>query len=123
MNLQELCQCTYGKNKFSAPLGRGRMRFGKGGVMQKNIHRYERVLRTVGGLALSSLAFWGPRKSLFLSFLIPVATGMIGKCPLYSALGINTRQEDRKGEISDNEYFETKSDSEIAAGHPIVGVS
>lgn len=92
--------------------------------MQKNIHRYERVLRTVGGLALSSLAFWGPRKPLFLSFLIPVVTGIVGKCPFYSALGINTRkQEDKQGKISDNEYFKTKSDSEVAAGHPIVGVS
>ncbi len=92
--------------------------------MQKNIHKYERVVRTAGGLALSSLAFWGPKKSLFLGFLIPVVTGLVGKCPLYSALGINTRkQEERQGEISDNEYFDKKSDSEVVAGHPIVGVS
>jgi hypothetical protein len=87
--------------------------------MQKNVHDYERIGRVVGGITLSSLAFWGPRKIWFLGFLVPVITGLMGKCPLYSSLGISTR----KSEQADNDYFPVKSDSELAAGHPIVGVT
>lgn len=58
--------------------------------MTKNIHPYERAARIGGGLFLSSLAFWGPRNKAFLSFLIPVVTGLVGTCPVYSALGVST---------------------------------
>lgn len=88
--------------------------------MKKNIHDFERVARFVGGVFFSSLAFWGPKKKVFLAFLIPVATGLVGTCPVYSALGISTR---RIGKDQDNEYFPVQSNSERAAGHPIVGVS
>ncbi|MCM2349338.1 MAG: DUF2892 domain-containing protein [Bacteriovoracaceae bacterium] len=88
--------------------------------MKKNIHDYERVARFAGGAFLSSLAFWGPKKIGFLGFVIPMATGLSGTCPLYSALGISTRKETKD---QDNEYFPVQSISEEAAGHPIVGVS
>jgi len=58
--------------------------------MQKNIHSIERVVRVVLGLTIASLAFWGPSNPWFLLGLIPVATGIIGWCPPYSLLGINT---------------------------------
>lgn len=87
--------------------------------MTKNIHPYERVGRILGGGILSSLAFWGPRNKAFLLFLIPVATGFVGTCPAYSALDISTLPE---GDKRDNDYFPEQSDSERAAGHPIVGV-
>jgi hypothetical protein len=97
--------------------------------MKKNIHDYERIGRVVGGAALASLAFWGPRKAGFLAFLVPVATGAVGTCPLYSALGISTRPNAASGNTSigkggrrDNDYFPVQSASESAAGHPIVGV-
>jgi hypothetical protein len=86
--------------------------------MKKNIHRYERVARVAGGALLSSLAFIGPKKPWFLSFLIPVATGLVGTCPLYSALNISTR---KKEEDLANDYFPVQSSSERAAGHPLVG--
>lgn len=89
--------------------------------MQKNIHPYERIARVAGGALLSSMAFWGPRKPWLLSFLIPVATGLAGKCPVYSALGINTR--DNSVDAQANDYFPVQSDSERAAGHPLVGAS
>lgn len=88
--------------------------------MKKNIHDYERVGRFMGGLFLSSMAFWGPRKKKYLIFLVPTITGVTGVCPLYSALGVSTR----KGrDNTSNNYFPVQSDSEKAAGHPIVGVS
>ena len=97
-----------------------------------NINPTERILRGAGGLFLSSLAFWGPKNKLFLAGLIPVFTGAIGTCPLYSTLNLSTRSEDKnfgdkyfhkyqKGsnQIPDNNQ---RSVSEIVAGHPIVGV-
>lgn len=58
--------------------------------MQKNIHPVERVVRVLGGVFISSLAFWGPTNLWFLLGLIPVLTGLIGWCPPYQLLGINT---------------------------------
>jgi hypothetical protein len=58
--------------------------------MKKNIHPIERVVRVLGGLVLTSLAFWGPSNLWFLLGLIPVATGLMGWCPPYALLGIST---------------------------------
>lgn len=58
--------------------------------MTKNIHPYERVVRVVVGLFLVSLAFWGPANPWFFLGAIPVLTGLMGWCPPYSLLGINT---------------------------------
>lgn len=91
--------------------------------MKKNIHNYERVARVIGGAALSSLAFRSPGKKWLLAFLVPVVEGILGKCALCSLLGISTRSEDKKVEDQANDYFPVQSQSERAAGHPIVGVS
>jgi len=58
--------------------------------MKKNIHPIERGIRFFGGLALASLAFWGPKNAWFLLGLIPMVTGLIGWCPPYALLGIST---------------------------------
>ena len=55
-----------------------------------NIHPIERGVRIVVGLAISSLAFWGPQNMWFLLGLVPVITGLIGWCPPYAMLGIST---------------------------------
>lgn len=60
--------------------------------MKTNIHPIERGFRVVVGLFLMSLAYWGPNNSWFLLGIIPVATGLIGWCPLYKMLGVNTCQ-------------------------------
>ena len=58
--------------------------------MTKNIGGTERIIRIVGGLVLIALAatstvgVWG-----WLG-LVPLATGLVGWCPPYSLLGINT---------------------------------
>ena len=58
--------------------------------MKTNIHSIERVVRIAFGLLLVSLAFVGPANLWFLLGLIPIATGVIGWCPPYALLGINT---------------------------------
>ena len=62
----------------------------KGDFMKKNIHPVERVIRVVAGLALTSLAFWGPSNYWFLLGAIPLATGLVGWCPPYALFGIST---------------------------------
>lgn len=96
--------------------------------MKKNIHPYERVGRVGAGLLLSSLAFWGLKNKWFLTFLGLAVDGAVGTCPLYSAMGVSTLPK-KKQDIPEDvekqarEYFPVESDSEIAAGHPIVGAS
>ncbi len=58
--------------------------------MKQNIHKVERIIRVVLGIFLTSLAFWGPTNMWFLLGLIPLATGLVGWCPPYAMLGINT---------------------------------
>lgn len=60
--------------------------------MKQNIHNVERVIRIVVGLSLSSLAFFGPANPWFLLGLVPLSTGLMGWCPPYQMLGINTCQ-------------------------------
>ncbi|CAH0347870.1 DUF2892 domain-containing protein [Aquabacterium sp. CECT 9606] len=58
--------------------------------MQKNEGTLDRVLRVSGGLLLIGLAttnvigLWG-----YIG-IVPLITGAIGTCPLYSVLGIRT---------------------------------
>lgn len=58
--------------------------------MKTNIHPIERIIRVILGVGLTSLAFWGPSNLWFLLGLIPLLTGLIGWCPPYAMLGINT---------------------------------
>lgn len=58
--------------------------------MKKNIHPIERGVRVAVGLALITMAFVGPANLWFLLGIIPLATGLMGWCPPYALLGINT---------------------------------
>jgi hypothetical protein len=58
--------------------------------MKKNINDTERVFRVLVGAIITSLAFWGPKNYWFLLGIIPMLTGAVGTCALYSLLGINT---------------------------------
>lgn len=59
-------------------------------VFSRNIGTADRVVRIVGGLILTSLAFWGPTNPWFLLGLIPVMTGLVGWCALYQLFGVST---------------------------------
>lgn len=61
--------------------------------MTRNIGNMERVLRIVVGLGLILGYFLnggGAYSWLYLLGIIPLATGVIGWCPPYQLLGINT---------------------------------
>jgi hypothetical protein len=58
--------------------------------MTKNIHPLERGVRVTLGLVLMTMAFWGPANLWFLLGVVPLATGLMGWCPPYQLLGINT---------------------------------
>jgi len=50
----------------------------------------DRGIRVVLGLALLSLVFFGPHSLWGLFGVIPLVTGLVGFCPLYKLLGIDT---------------------------------
>jgi Protein of unknown function (DUF2892) len=58
--------------------------------MKKNIGNVERIVRVVLGIVVVSLAFVGPRSSWAFLGIIPIVTGLIGYCPPYALLGIDT---------------------------------
>jgi hypothetical protein len=65
--------------------------------MEKNIGTTERWARAIVGLAILSLLLILPGgwKWLGLIGLIPLVTGILGICPLYALLRINTAKRDR----------------------------
>ena len=56
----------------------------------KNVGMIDRVLRVVAGLAILSLVFVGPRSAWGWVGLVPLLTGLVSFCPLYTLLGIRT---------------------------------
>ena len=58
--------------------------------MTQNIGNIERIIRIVGGLVLIALAATGTVGVWGWLGLMPLATGLVGWCPPYSLLGINT---------------------------------
>ena len=62
-------------------------------MFKKNEGTVDRALRIVAGLALIAAFFAMPEASYRWAFLIgivPLATGLMGSCPVYSILGIST---------------------------------
>ena len=58
--------------------------------MKQNIGNTERVIRAVAGIGLISLVFVGPQTLWGWIGIVPLATAIIGWCPPYAMLGINT---------------------------------
>ncbi len=58
--------------------------------MTKNEGKTDRILRVITGIILLSLIVVGPQSLWGLIGIVPLATGLLGNCPLYSILGINT---------------------------------
>lgn len=59
-------------------------------LLPTNEHAIERVARVVLGVILLSMVFVGPKALWGLVGLVPLATGLLGSCPLYTALGVST---------------------------------
>ncbi|MBK9072236.1 MAG: DUF2892 domain-containing protein [Myxococcales bacterium] len=63
-----------------------------------NEHIIERVLRIALGLALLAIAFVGPKTPWGFLGVVPLLTGLIGSCPLYTLLGVSTCPMTRKSD-------------------------
>lgn len=58
--------------------------------MQLNEGAVDRVIRVIAGLAILSLVFIGPKTPWAWFGLVPLLTGVVGFCPLYALVGLNT---------------------------------
>lgn len=56
----------------------------------KNAGTIDRSIRVVLGLILLSLVFIGPQTLWGWVGLVPLVTGLVGFCPLYRLIGLNT---------------------------------
>lgn len=55
-----------------------------------NVGGVDRILRAVVGLIILSLIFVGPKSWWGLIGLVPLGTAIIGFCPAYPLIGLNT---------------------------------
>ena len=59
-------------------------------LLPNNEHVIERAIRVVLGLALLAMVFVGPKSMWGLIGLVPLLTGLVGSCPLYTLVGFST---------------------------------
>ncbi|WP_291204729.1 DUF2892 domain-containing protein [Hyphomonas sp.] len=59
-------------------------------MFKTNEGTIDRALRVIAGIVLISLVFVGPQTPWGWLGIVPLVTGVIGSCPLYSLLGLNT---------------------------------
>lgn len=58
--------------------------------MGKNVGGIDRAIRIIIGLGLIALVFVGPQTPWGWIGIIPLATALMGWCPLYSLIGVKT---------------------------------
>jgi len=61
-------------------------------LFPSNVHPVERAIRIVLGLAVLSLVFVGPQTPWGWLGVIPLFTGLVGTCPLYTVFGLSTNR-------------------------------
>ena len=59
-------------------------------LLPRNENTTDRALRIIVGLVVLSLAFVGPKTAWAYLGAIPLLTGMLGSCPLYTLFGVST---------------------------------
>jgi hypothetical protein len=59
-------------------------------LFPQNEAKVERVIRMLAGLGVLGLAFVGPQTAWGYLGLVPIVTGAIGSCPLYTLFGFST---------------------------------
>ncbi len=59
-------------------------------LFPRNEHALDRALRVALGVALLAIAFVGPKTPWGFLGVVPLATGLLGSCPLYTLLGFST---------------------------------
>ena len=65
-------------------------------LLFRNEHTIDRVVRIVVGLVLLALVFVGTRTAWGYLGIVPLLTGVLGSCPVYTLLGIGTCPINRK---------------------------
>ena len=58
--------------------------------MKINESKTERIIRVAVGVALLSMVVTGPQSLWGLIGIVPLMTGLVGNCPLYTILGISS---------------------------------
>lgn len=58
--------------------------------MPRNEGTLDRALRIIVGLALIAMVFVGPQIAWGWIGVVPLLTGLVGFCPLYRLVGLNT---------------------------------
>ena len=58
--------------------------------MKQNVGSIDRALRAIIGLGLISMVFIGPQVVWGWVGIVPLATAIMGWCPPYALLGLNT---------------------------------
>lgn len=58
--------------------------------MKVNEGAIDRILRVILGAGIVTLAFVGPQTPWAYLGVVPLLTGIVGFCPAYALLGINT---------------------------------
>ncbi|HQR18296.1 MAG TPA: DUF2892 domain-containing protein [Gemmatimonadales bacterium] len=61
-----------------------------GNLFPKNMHTVDRALRVLAGIGLLSLTVVGPRTPWGYLGIIPILTGLVGTCPMYTLFGFST---------------------------------
>lgn len=59
-------------------------------MFRTNVGSIDRAVRIILGLALLLLVFAGPKTPWGWLGLVPLLTGLLRTCPLYSLIGLNT---------------------------------
>lgn len=62
-------------------------------MFKKNVGTIDRVVRIIIGLAAIGLFFYLPDSAWrwwLLIGVVPLVTGLVGTCPIYSVLGLST---------------------------------
>jgi len=59
-------------------------------LLPTNEHPIERVLRVLLGLGVLSLTIMGPKTAWGFLGIVPLATGLLGSCPIYTLFGFST---------------------------------
>lgn len=58
--------------------------------MKINEGKLDRIIRILVGIGILTLALWGPQSRWGYLGLIPLITGLVGFCPMYSLFGVST---------------------------------
>lgn len=61
--------------------------------MWRNEGTVDRAVRVVVGIVLLAMVWVGPQTAFGWLGVVPLATGLVGYCPLYRLLGIRTTKK------------------------------